>query len=178
MEFRNQEVDLLFTRYEISENLALLLVLKGTDKVEATVTTNGRKNIASENIIAIKDYDSGPILTKLLLEEGYITEENTFSERIGFGTLHYYYLTDKAIEIKDRQLKEQGIELATIPSTTFVRLLNDHQIEEIERAVRKALQEEGLVDELEEDVERALDSRICNLEDTIDIYNLKHTKIK
>ncbi len=50
--------------------------------------------------------------------------------------------------------------------TTFIWLLDDNVKEEIEKDLREA-------GNSEEDVQRGLDSRLCDLEETIDIQKYK-----
>ena len=57
-----------------------------------------------------------------------------------------------------------------VGKTTYVRTLEDEQIKEIKEELKTVLEDE--------DIDIALDGRLSDLEDTIDIYSLKKTKVK
>lgn len=70
--------------------------------------------------------------------------------------------------------------MESLPKTLWIGLLEQNQKEEIERKLYHALKELGEYDEQEIDfiIQDGMDSRICDLEDVIDIYSLEHTKLK
>lgn len=61
----------------------------------------------------------------------------------------------------------------------WIGLLDIEQKDEIRNKLYKALQERGITDESEFNflLAEGMDSRLGDLEEVIDIYNLEHTKI-
>ena len=70
--------------------------------------------------------------------------------------------------------------MEVLPKTLWIGLLEQNQKEEIKRKLYHALKELGEYDEQEIDfiIQDEMDSRICDLEEVIDIYSLELTKIK
>lgn len=70
--------------------------------------------------------------------------------------------------------------MEALPKTLWIGLLEQNQKEEIRIKLDHALKE--LVDHDEQEIDfliqDGMDSRICDLEDVIDIYSLEHTKLK
>jgi len=90
-------------------------------------------------------------------------------EVIIFLNENYYYNVVKELEYKKR--KEDSM----VEKTTHIRMLEEEQIKEIKNELKKEI---GDGPDAVEDIENALDSRLSDLEDVIDIYNLKRTKVR
>jgi hypothetical protein len=67
-----------------------------------------------------------------------------------------------------------------LPKTLWIGLLEQNQKEEIKSKLYHALKEQGKYDELEIDfiIQDGMDSRICDLENVIDIRSLELTKLQ
>lgn len=104
VKYKQWDVEVAFDMY-MNGNTAINLVDVEDGGLVATATVNTSAPTFDSDLVGIKDYSENEGMVDFLVKEGIIEEDSVHSVKMGFVSIPFHTLTEKAIVEKEKQME-------------------------------------------------------------------------